>query len=785
MSGLRPCYIFLFSLRKSLLLPLLFTFGVLAGLSGCSNTRYLSEGQQLYIGANVELQSDKQLPNEKEVEAELDELIRPKPNFSIFGLRPTLWVYNIMGTPRREKGIRSWIKNKVGEPPVLFEEVDPDLNVTIIDNRLNNQGYFQPEVTYETEEEDRKVTLNYLAQVNQPYRIKEVIFPQGDTLINKDIRETQKESLLDPGDIYNLDMLTQERERIDAELKNKGYYYFNPDFIIFKVDSTLRDQTLNVYVQVKKETPEQATTVYRINNVILDTNYSIGNDSLDLEEAVRVNQYYYFPDEDMFKSRNILQSVFLEKGAVYSRRDHQLTLSRLMGLGVFQYVNARFTEVDSLPNDQLDAHLFLTPMLKKSLRAELQGITTSTNFAGPHLVVDFRNRNALRGAELFQLNLTAGFESQVGGGSSLTSYELGANAELHVPRFITPFQLSNVRSDFVPKTRFALGFNFLNRVQYFHMNSYNATYGYVWRPRRTVTHDFTPINLQYVHMLRQDPRFQQRLAENVFLQRSFADQAIIGSLYNFTFNTQVLGDRAHHFHFNVNLDASGNVANLFKRASTSVESTPEQPYTLFGSPFSQYFRNETDLRYYFRPGGSNGNTLAYRVIVGAGIPYGNSTSLPYIKQFSIGGPNSIRAFRARSIGPGTYNVPDTSANSFFDQTGDIKFETNLEYRFGIIPYLKGAVFVDAGNIWVTSKEPPDERGGLFSRSSFLEELAVGTGFGLRVDAQFFVLRFDLGIPVRVPYRPLGERTVIDEFAPLSPAWRRENLVLNIAVGYPF
>lgn len=262
MSGLRPFYIFLFNLRKLLLL--LFAFGVLAGLSGCSNTRYLSEGQQLYIGANAELQSNEQLPNQKEVEAELEGLLRPEPNFSIFGLRPTLWVYNIMGTPRREKGIRNWIKNKVGEPPVLFEEVDPDLNVTIIDNRLNNQGYFQPEVTYETEEEDRKVTINYLARVNQPYRIKEVIFPQGDSLINKDIRETQHASLLKPGDIYNLDILTQERERIDAELKNKGYYYFNPDFIIFKVDSTLRDQTLNVYVQVKEETPKQATTVYRI-----------------------------------------------------------------------------------------------------------------------------------------------------------------------------------------------------------------------------------------------------------------------------------------------------------------------------------------------------------------------------------------------------------------------------------------------------------------------------------------------------------------------------------------
>lgn len=769
--------------RNSLLLLALL---LALGLTSCSNTRYLSEGQTLFVGRSVEVESEKELLEEKELETDLEEVLRPDPNFSIFGLRPTLWVYNIMGTPKKEKGIRSWIKNNIGEPPVLLEQVRPEVNVSLIENRLNNMGFFSPAVEYEVKQENRKASISYVARVDQVYRIKEVIYPQGDSLLNQAIKETQAESLLKPGDPYNLQTFIDERIRIDQELKNKGYFYFNPDFILFKVDSTLQDYAVKVYVRVKAETPAKARQSYRLNKIIVDTNFSIENDTLDLAEGVRVGKYYYFPDENTFRARTILDAVFLESGQLYTRRDHQLTLSRLMNLGVFQYVNARFTEADTAGGNFLNAHLYLTPMLKKSLRVELQGTTKSTGFAGPGITGNFRNRNFLGGAENFNVNVVGSYEVQVGGGqrSGLNSYEIGANAELQVPRFITPFNLRNIRSEFVPKTRFVLGINFLNRVQFFQMNSYHATYGYIWRPGRTVTHNFSPINLQYVHLLRQTPAFRKRLDDNPFLAQSFENQAIIGSLYNLTFNTQVLGARQHHFHFNVNLDASGNLARLIKSTTTSREASPQQPYTLFGAPFSQYARGEADLRYYLRTGPGK-NNLATRLVLGAGIPYGNSSTLPYIKQFSIGGPNSIRAFRARSVGPGPYTQPDSVAFSFFDQTGDIKLESSVEYRFGILPFLKGAVFVDAGNIWLTEKVPPDKRGGKFVWSEVLEELAVGTGFGLRVDAQIFVIRFDLGIPVRVPSLPVGQRTVIDDFAPLSPSWRRQNLVLNIAIGYPF
>lgn len=298
---------------------------------------------------------------------------------------------------------------------------------------------------------------------------------------------------------------------------------------------------------------------------------------------------------------------------------------------------------------------------------------------------------------------------------------------------------------------------------------YNATYSYVWKPKAFITHEVTPINIQYAQLASVTDTFRLKLDQNPFLRRSFEEQFILGSIYNFTYNNQVQKTQKNHFFFNANVDVSGNVLNAFK---TVVLKSEENPNTLARRPYAQYTRLSLDTRYYLGLGSKS--QLATRLLIGAGIPYGNSTTLPYIKQFYIGGPNSIRAFRPRSIGPGTYQ--DTTASGFFDQTGDIRFETNVEYRFDIIPYLKGAVFLDAGNIWL-SRESADRPGGHFVLGNALQDLAIGTGAGLRIDAEFFVLRFDLGIPIRAPYEE--NRNVLT----IPP--ERKGMVLHIAVGYPF
>ncbi|HEY4652735.1 MAG TPA: BamA/TamA family outer membrane protein, partial [Pontibacter sp.] len=370
--------------------------------------------------------------------------------------------------------------------------------------------------------------------------------------------------------------------------------------------------------------------------------------------------------------------------------------------------------------------------------------------------------------------------------TNLSSYQLGTQATLTIPRIVSPVELRNLRTEFVPKTRMSLGFDFLNRVRYYQMNSFNASYAYNWRPKKEFTHDITPINLQYVQLGKTTIAFDTLLAQNPFLRRSFEDQFIIGSIYQFTFTNQMETNRTHQFFDNFTVDGSGNLINGLQSLSGADEPEEDRPREIFGRPYSQYVRFENDFRYYFHI--TKESQIATRLLAGVGYAHGNSTVLPYVKQFSIGGPNSIRAFRARSIGPGTYNVPDSLFSSYFDQTGDMKLEANIEYRFPIAGFFKGAVFLDAGNVWLLreTRKPdgtPDKPGGLFEGNEFLAELAVGTGVGLRVDVQFFVLRFDLGIPVRVPHMPPGQRNVLSDF---KFGFKGENsMTLNIAIGYPF
>lgn len=399
-----------------------------------------------------------------------------------------------------------------------------------------------------------------------------------------------------------------------------------------------------------------------------------------------------------------------------------------------------------------------------------------------------------------KVEVSSTFESYVGGrgtgdtpegveqvgNENLSSYELSAKASLSIPRIMSPFNLRNLRTEFAPQTRIGLGFSLLNRVEFFRMNSYSATYGYNWRPSQTLTLDVTPINLQYVRLSNTTPAFDEFLFKNPFLQRSFENQFIIGSIYQMTYSTQVYKERTNQFFDRVVLDLSGNLLNGIQSLTGFPPPTDEKPRSVAGSRFSQYVLLDNDFRHYLNIGKES--QLVTRLVTGAGYAYGNSSTLPYVKQFSVGGPNSIRAFRARSIGPGSYQVADSTIFSFFDQVGDIRIVGNVEYRFPLAGFFKGALFVDAGNIWTFKEEKneqgePLREGGQFDSKNFMDQLAIGTGFGLRVDVEFFVLRLDVGIPVQVPYLPKGERNVLKDF---NGSFTGENsMVLNIAIGYPF
>lgn len=775
-------------------------------MAACSGTKFISKNESFYAGAVIDIRSTQRVGNKKNIRRRLEQYVTPTPNTVIAGARPGVWFYSIAG--KKEKGIGAWIKKNLGQKPVLLSDAVPDRTAKLLQGQLNNHGYFKSVVTYNVKTKHQKSIITYVAQVQPPYQLQNIHYPRGrDSTYAVIMRNLREKSLLKKGQRYNLERLQAEKVRIEENVHNEGFYYFNQHDIIFEADSTVGKKKVDIDLKTVPNVPEKAKRIYHISAVNVITNYSLRLDSIkNYSDTVHIDGFRYIGDgNNRFRPDVILDVINLKKGDIYTQNARDLTMSHLTGLGTFKFVNIKFKDA---PGDSsgLDATVYLTPFLKKSIRVEVQGISKSNNFVGPGVGFTFTNRNFLRGAELFQLKINTGYEAQISRQQSgvLNSFELGLEASLAVHRFITPFRINYSMRRYLPQTMFKLGYNMQQRVSYFRLNSITGSFGYTWRESTSKTHTLYPIDISYVEVTDRSHKFDSIVGLNPFLQRAFENQFIPAMRYSFTLNTQLKESTTdkftesktnpNSFYFNGNVELSGNLLHAFQQ---NVFKTEDTVRTLFGSPYSQYVKTDVDFRYYVGIG--RHNKLAARLTAGIGYPFGNSNTLPYIKQFAIGGSNSIRAFPARSIGPGSYNVrSDTSIHIntlFIDQRGDIKLEGSAEYRFDIYKVFKGALFVDAGNIWLLNDDPK-RPGGKFKSDSFLDQIVVGTGAGLRLDFNFFVLRFDLGFPLRkaVPLldpdtgNPLNRNKiewVADKIDFGSSTWRGKNLLLNIAIGYPF
>ena len=471
--------------------------------------------------------------------------------------------------------------------------------------------------------------------------------------------------------------------------------------------------------------------------------------------------------------------MLFSPGDMYKLSNHNLTLNRLITLGLFKFVKNRFEIAPNLDTPKLNTYYYLTPLPKKSLKLELNGSTKSNNLTGSTISVSWRNRNTFRGGELLSITALGGFEVQYGGAlQGYNTYRGGLEANLAIPRFVVPFFNLNTKGGYVPKTNIMLAYDLLNKQKLYSLNSFRAAYGYTWKRIPSKEHQFNPISINYVQPVNVSDIYKAAIDTNPTLQKAIDKQFILGSTYSFTYNPQNGTNQPKGVYFNGNLDLSGNIAGLVSGADIK----NGKSVSIFNAEFSQYIRADIDLRYYAKTG--TNSVWANRLLVGVGYPYGNSSSLPYIKQFFAGGSNSIRAFRSRTLGPGTYRAGIDSATKFFiDQSGDIKIELNTEYRAKLFSVINGAVFIDAGNIWLYNKDPL--RPGAEFNSDFLNQFAVGAGVGLRADVTFLVLRLDMAFPLRKPYLPNGQRWVINQVDFGNSTWRSDNLLLNIAIGYPF
>lgn len=751
-------------------------------LAGCSGLRYVPAGQKLYTGSQVTVNTP---PGTKTstsaLQTELTSVLRPQPNSSLLGMRPKLFFWHLgVG---KTKGLGHFLADKLGEAPVVLSQVKIGPTRDLMVNRLDNRGFFHAGVTSEVKAQEKTAQVNYTATTGRQYLIRDIHFPERDTLVDAAIRATQPESLLKVGDPYDLDVLTNERVRIDLALKNNGYYYFNPNYLLFQVDSTL-DGQVSIHYKVKADAPAQATRPYWLHTISLNTDYVL-TDTVK-RQPILYHKYLYYPDEKLFKASAITRAVFLFPDSLFRQRRRDQTLSRLMSLGTFRFVQIKFEPSaagDSAGRGQLDSQVLMTQLKKKSLQAQLQLVTKTNGFTGPGLTVQFRNRSALRGAEQLLINGVASYETQTKAppgqesrsNTGLISTEFGVNAQLIVPRLIVPqlpfLNPGLVNSDFQPRTTFGVGVKYVTRTGYFNTTNYNFNYGYSWKTSITNEQELRPIDVTY-GTFTSTPAFDSVLSAKPFLRQAFQQQFILGSSYRYTFNQQALEKRRQQIFFQGMVEVSGNAANALSNL-TAGKKEPGEYYTIANQRFAQYAKFDLELREYYRvnPKPTSGDRIVGRLQIGIGLPYGNSAggSLPYLRQYGIGGPNSIRAFAARQLGPGSYKPAATDIiSNYYDQVGDLRLEGNLEYRQDLFPYVKGALFVDAGNIWLVNNDP-SRPGGQFHANTFLQQLAVGAGAGLRIDVQFFVIRFDYAIPLRANYG-----------TPDSKSGR-----LNLAIGYPF
>ncbi|MBC7903670.1 MAG: BamA/TamA family outer membrane protein [Gemmatimonadaceae bacterium] len=757
--------------------------------SSCSNTKYLPAGEALYDGAKIELTSAPNINKKKKkaIRQALASLTRPRPNKKILGMRLKLTAYNLAGKPKKEKGLRGWLKNKVGEPPVLLGDVDLVRNEQVLKADLENQGFFQATVFGDTVVKKKIAKAIYKVNTGIQYTIRSVSF-QKDSLVmsalTKAILSDSVNTFLKAGDFYSFAIIKAERDRIDANLKENGFYYFSPDNLLILVDSTVGTNQVDLIVRVKPSTTAAAREVHTINNVYIFTNYNLRAAAADTLKRgfVYYKGYHLIDRRKLYNPKLFERTMLFNPGDVYKRSIHNLTLNRLITLGVFKFVKNRFESVPGVLGPQLETYYYLTPLPKKSIRTELNANTKSNNLTGTQLSVGWRNRNTFKAGELLTINAIVGSEIQYSGQlRGYNTYRGGIEASLAFPRFVVPFVDLNTRGGFVPKTTILLAYDLLNKNKLYTLNSFRAAFGYSWKESIKKEHEFNPISVNYVQPIRVTEEYRLGADTNQTLKKAIEQQFILGSTYSYTYNSLAGEAFKSGFYFNGLIDLSGNIAGLITGANVKKGKQKE----VFGSVFSQYAKVETDTRYYMQLGEKS--VLANRLIVGLGYPYGNSLSLPFIKQFFIGGNNSIRAFRSRALGPGSYQPPSLAAGKtpgfFPDQSGDMKLEANTEFRAKLFSVVNGAIFFDAGNIWLYNEDTL-KPGARFSKS-FLKEIAVGTGVGLRVDVSFLVLRLDLAFPLRKPYLPEGERWVMSKIALGNSQWRKENLVFNLAIGYPF
>jgi outer membrane protein assembly factor BamA len=746
---------------------------ILVLFASCNISKYIPRGDYLYTGAKPESVGIK---IDKSVKEEVEKTIRPETNANLFGLYPKIAVYNNQKKKEGKKGLFKGLLQKYAEAPVLLSQVNITENKKRISNVLFAHGYLRPDVKHELKiDSSKKARIVYKIEPGIRYTIRNIIYPSDSSELSQHIRQSSARAKVKPGNYFDFDALKAERVRIDNYLKERGYYFYIPEFILFRADS-LHEGTTDIYLTLIDEMPEQAKNKWTISEISIYGNYTLEKDSLIRSQKGKRDKSFTIVDrQERYRTDLYERTILLKEGQLYKKSLQTLTIERLMNLQNFRFVRTVFFP-DSLSRT-LKTRVYLTPSKKRTLRLELSGETKSNNYVGSSIALRYRNLNLFKGAEILEAKLTGGYDFQVGGTQqSSQAITFNGDVSLFIPKFIPNLRINTKRNPFVPRTMVTLGAEYITRPDQYTMRSFKLGAGYYWKSGKTKEHKLRVLNINSIDPSDITPAFDSTLNEDPSLKASFEKQLIIGSKYEFSFNNTYRAKRKFNYIANIQLASSGNIYSALAKADVDTPGAKQ----VMGVPVAQFLKGLLDLRGYLR---LNKNTVwVNRFLIGAAPAFGNSSVAPYNEQFFIGGSSSIRAFRIRTLGPGSYYSDEAVYEA--NESGEFKLEMNTELRYDVWKFIKFGAFIDAGNIWFF-KDAPGKPGSGLGKGDLFKEMAVGAGVGLRFDVNIFSIRFDLAIPLRKPWYPEGERWVFDKMKFSDTEWRKDNLVLNIGIGYPF
>ena len=770
---------------KALTAAALLMIGILL-LASCSTTKNLREGDQLFIGLtkieyNNADEDDKNTDHYVTTKEEVEASLATAPNGALFGssyyrtpFPYGLWIWNAFSGSKNK--IAQWITKTFGKAPVLMRQVNPELRASVAQSVLHNHGYLNGKVSYKVvpQKNPKKAKIGYTVDFGPLYTIDSLEYLGFPSEADSLIRKTMDEALIGKGSPLDASAMDAERNRLSKIFRNNGYYFYQPGFASYLADTTAVPGKAQLRLQMADNLPGIALRKWYIGRINIDIRKQF------MEQLTDSFSHRYFTvrfkgKRPPIRPRIILADLKLRPRQLFSYDKYTESLNKINGSGQFSSVEFNFTPRDTTGLcDTLDVNLSCTFGKPYDFYIETNYKNKINGRHGPELVVGFVKRNAFRGGEKLDINLHGSYEWEQGGNvngasGNMNSYEYGADASIEFPRLIVPF-LKRRRYFTTPSTYAKVSMNVLNRPDYFKMHTFSAEWTYTWQRSIKWRHEFSPLTLQYQKLNRTTAKFDSILYENPYLQTSMQNVFIPKMHYTLTYSSAA--HSRNPLVWETTITEAGNILTLGYMAAGNKWSDTDKE--LFKNPYAQFLKLETDISKTWAVGEKS--HLVAHANAGIIYSYGNSRTAPYSEQFYVGGANSIRAFAVRSIGPGSYTT-DVSRLSYLDQTGDIKLQLNLEYRFNLFGGLYGAAFIDAGNVWAL-RDDGYRHGSQFKLKNALKEMALGTGVGIRYDLDFLVLRLDWGVGLHVPYET-GKSGFYN-----IPKFK-DGQALHLAVGYPF